>query len=1451
MLDEWNRYEDEYGSASGGNAGGSSTNPFDSNFDDATTSSSSSAGGVVSGGRGGSAVSGAAPESARPMFNIEKLEWWPTAEQGPVVSMDVGNNVLLIGTANNFVVRWNVDSDSLDEILLTTKKDERIHKVFIDAAGAHALIAMGNGVTYYLPARRDKPVLLAKLKGALVESVGWFALPNDPRSVQRAMLGTSRGVLHELVLEDGKEKSCKRLFDLVESGVDASASSIISACHVEAFPASAPIAPGAAASTPFPRLFAMVATPTRYYEFVGGPTLEAVFAKQGPNLAFVELPGSLGYSELRFRTSSVTASSGSGSGGSGGDADSFGGSSSANAHGATAQTSSTSSSFAWLTAAGLFQGKLRFGTQAAAGDRVVCDGSLVEYPLYPDTELLQQLEAQGVGVGVAADAPRLAPLSMVLTAVHYLLLFKNRLIAINQLSKEIVFDCVLPRREMGVPRRLAYDPRHDTVWLCTDRHVFEVEIADEARDVWAIHLAQGDYALAARAARTPAQRDQVLTAHADALFRAGRYSEAAVVYAGSSRSFEEVTLKFVGSRAQAMFHTPTTTAAAAAAAAASAAAGAAASAGSGDTSAGSNAASAAAAASGGPLVPLPFAASPLATPAAARDALKAYLRAKLRTIDNADLTQLTMVCVWLLEIYLDTINSFAEKTTTTSASATAAAAAGGSALALPLHAAPGTGTGNAAAAAASGSAAAAVAASSSAAGERAAAAAAARAEAHARAVDEFREFVDEYHDCLPRDTTLDLIGSHGLVAEMLYFATAVHDAAFVLDHNASHGRHDAALALLAQHSAGAARPETAELFYRFIPQLIVPRPEETVDLLVRTPALDPVQLIPALLRCGLQVYPDGAVALAPGSALLPRGTATADYSAVATALNGGAPAAANAANAIANVSHALAASKRGPGAGGAAGAGAGGVASSALARATEAKLAKLGASAIVSAGSSAVAAAKLRASAASASASAANAATALVAGHRGANTRHRVAGHRGGRHSDDDDYNDEDGNDDEDDDEPTLHSQQVCRYLRHVISATAAGANTLVLNHLYLILLSRLRSETPLLDFVSSALETSAAAAAASSSIIADGSALANTAVLTTTCGSAPRFDLNFALRTARSAPVGARKPRTCVALLCHMRLYRDAVALALDVGVGFAKETIQAARAQLAGQPELLKQLWLAFAQSLIRKAASRTTALTSSGMGSTGSAGAGAGAGAVLAELRSVESGLFLEDVLPLFPDFATLGEFKADILSALGEYTDQIAGLKQEMDTLTAAASQIRHDLHQLHHRAGAVSARQRCDLCTQPVALRAFLLYPCTHAFHEECARAAVVAHLNSTSAAALAGGAATHGQSQAPSAAASAAAALSALPGLAALGSGRKAAAFAALLEDVGEDSALVGLKALLANSMGAPTAEQEAVLVDECTRAQCVLCGDVTMQSVVEPLVDAAREAEEIESWVI
>jgi len=56
---------------------------------------------------------------------------------------------------------------------------------------------------------------------------------------------------------------------------------------------------------------------------------------------------------------------------------------------------------------------------------------------------------------------------------------------------------------------------------------------------------------------------------------------------------------------------------------------------------------------------------------------------------------------------------------------------------------------------------------------------------------------------------------------------------------------------------------------------------------------------------------------------------------------------------------------------------------------------------------------------------------------------------------------------------------------------------------------------------------------------------------------------------------------------------------------------------------------------------------------------------------------------------------------------------------MNDATRAAEAIRQDIGELRVKCGVVRAGQPCEVCHRAVLSRAFLLFPCRHAFHADC------------------------------------------------------------------------------------------------------------------------------------
>jgi vacuolar protein sorting-associated protein 18 len=89
-------------------------------------------------------------------------------------------------------------------------------------------------------------------------------------------------------------------------------------------------------------------------------------------------------------------------------------------------------------------------------------------------------------------------------------------------------------------------------------------------------------------------------------------------------------------------------------------------------------------------------------------------------------------------------------------------------------------------------------------------------------------------------------------------------------------------------------------------------------------------------------------------------------------------------------------------------------------------------------------------------------------------------------------------------------------------------------------------------------------------------------------------------------------------------------------------------------------------------------------------------------------------IEDVLPFFPDFWVIDDFKDEICKSLEEYSSEIADLNEEMEKATENADLIRQDIHGVRDRFGHVSMNQKCALTGEQLHGRPFYLFPCGHA-----------------------------------------------------------------------------------------------------------------------------------------
>lgn len=96
-----------------------------------------------------------------------------------------------------------------------------------------------------------------------------------------------------------------------------------------------------------------------------------------------------------------------------------------------------------------------------------------------------------------------------------------------------------------------------------------------------------------------------------------------------------------------------------------------------------------------------------------------------------------------------------------------------------------------------------------------------------------------------------------------------------------------------------------------------------------------------------------------------------------------------------------------------------------------------------------------------------------------------------------------------------------------------------------------------------------------------------------------------------------------------------------------------------------------------------------------------------------------LKIEDILPFFPDFVVIDDFKEEIAHALEGYSSHIDALKSEMDDATQTAESIKHDIIALKNRFVTIDATEQCSVCSHLLITRQFYVFPCRHSFHADC------------------------------------------------------------------------------------------------------------------------------------
>lgn len=294
------------------------------------------------------------------------------------------------------------------------------------------------GDNFYLNAAQERPVSLSKMKGVVVTSVAWNQANRSAQSSGVLLLGSDSGLLYELSLENAKDAHFKKLYDLSAFDRDQidDGSRAVSGLHVEPFPQQL----GSSGKQEVKKFFVMAATPTRHYQFVGGPTFEMLFKTPPYNLnpPFKEMPGDLSYSELHFYP---------------------------------APGDPLVQRFAWLTKPCIVYGGVALESQTS-GEDVLHNQNRFSYPTEKGQDRLRKI-----------------PISFGLTRYHLVLLYKESVQVVNPLSKAVIFTqggFGESNGRHGSFVGVASDHDRNSTFLVSDKSILKLRIQQEERNMWKV-----------------------------------------------------------------------------------------------------------------------------------------------------------------------------------------------------------------------------------------------------------------------------------------------------------------------------------------------------------------------------------------------------------------------------------------------------------------------------------------------------------------------------------------------------------------------------------------------------------------------------------------------------------------------------------------------------------------------------------------------------------------------------------------------------------------------------------------------------------------------------------------------------------------------------------------------------------------------------------------------------
>lgn len=419
-----------------------------------------------------------------------------------IAGLVAANGSVLVALSAFEVVRWYPIEDEASAIDFGRDRCGDIGRVLLEPKGFHALVTNSDGDSWHLNFQSNQAKLLPKLKGHVIEAVSWDP-ESTPTSTRDLLVGTCGGQILHVIIEASKEKTVKPVFSFdIGTGTEVRR---IPVCGIQRDFSSE-------------KLVVFAAAGCGIYAFVG-TSIETVFQRStgegaSARALVYEVPRDSPRGSLQI------------------DDACFG--------------STPGRVLFWMTGVGVLAATIRTPLDVEAGVLESPPG-IIPFPQKKANAQQSRSTGGSLVASLLPPAPGPVPISMALTRLHILFVFEDRWAAVSRITHEVVQQQEWATATYGSLRGLSRDLHGDRLWICSERHVFEITADREDANAWALLLRLEQFEEALAACKKPSQRSRVLAAHADWLFREGHYLKSARKFAEATAvPFEHAALRFIG-----------------------------------------------------------------------------------------------------------------------------------------------------------------------------------------------------------------------------------------------------------------------------------------------------------------------------------------------------------------------------------------------------------------------------------------------------------------------------------------------------------------------------------------------------------------------------------------------------------------------------------------------------------------------------------------------------------------------------------------------------------------------------------------------------------------------------------------------------------------------------------------------------------------------------------------